>query len=102
MKKLKVVRHQAGKDEIAGKMSKSGSELVVDFDWKLCSMTIEKGPVPEEWRTYATASMYKGKGEQTKCKNFKGISLPSVVGKFCARVLVHKVCRVTEGLNDDG
>ena len=43
----------------------------------------------------------KDKGERNVCKNYKGISLLSVVGKIYAWILIDKVRRVTEGLIDD-
>ena len=46
-------------------------------------------------------SHYKTKGEMTECRNYRGISFLGVVGKIYAGVLVHKVRRVTESLNDD-
>ena len=42
--------------------------------------------------------LYKGKGERTECKNYKGINLLRVVGKIYAGILVD---RVTGGLTDD-
>ena len=45
--------------------------------------------------------LYKGKGERTEYKNYRGISLLTVVGKIYAGILVDKVCRVTEGLIED-
>ena len=45
--------------------------------------------------------LYKGKGEKSECKNCRGISLLSVVGKIYAGVLVYRVRRVTGGLIDD-
>ena len=42
--------------------------------------------------------MYKSKGEKAECKNYRGISLISVVGKIYAGILVDKVHRVTGGL----
>ena len=44
--------------------------------------------------------LYKGKGERSECKNYRGISL-SVVGKIYGGILVDRVCRVTGGLIDD-
>ena len=43
----------------------------------------------------------KGKGEKTECKNYRGISLLSLVGKIYAGILVDRVHRVTLGLIDD-
>ena len=63
-------------------------------------MAFENGVMPEDWKYAAIVSLYKGKGERTKCKNYRGISL-SVVGKIYAVVLVDKIHRVTWGLIDD-
>ena len=41
----------------------------------------------------------RSKGEGTEYKNYRGISLLSVVGKIYAGILV--VCRVNGGLTDD-
>ena len=40
--------------------------------------------------------MYKGKGNKCKCGNSRGISLLSVVGKLCCRVLIKRVRAGTE------
>ena len=45
--------------------------------------------------------LYKGKRDRTKCSNYKGISLLSVVGKICAEILVDRVHKVNESLIDD-
>ena len=64
-------------------------------------MGIESGGVPEDWRSAMIVPLYKGKGERTECKNYRGISLLSVVGKMYAGILVDAVCRVTGGFIDD-
>ena len=63
-------------------------------------MAFESGVVPEDWRSAAIVTLYKGKGEKTECKNYRGINL-SVVGNMYAGVLVDRVHRVTGGLIDD-
>ena len=45
--------------------------------------------------------LHKSKGEMIKCKNYRGISLLSVVGKIYAAILVHRVRSVTGCLIDD-
>ena len=50
--------------------------------WRLCSMAFEDGLVPGEWRSAVIVPLYKGKGERTECKNYRGISLLSLVGKI--------------------
>ena len=42
--------------------------------------------------------LYLDKGERTESSNFRGISLSREVGKIYAGILVHRVCKVTEGL----
>ena len=64
-------------------------------------MTFERGAVPEDWRSAVIFLLYKGKGERSECKNNRGISLLSVVGKIYAGILVDRVCRVTGGLIND-
>ena len=63
-------------------------------------MTFESGVVPEDWRSVVIVPLYKGKGERTECKNYRGISLLSVVGKINGGILVDRVRRVTGSLTD--
>ena len=54
------------------------------------------------WRCTVIVPLYKGKGEKTKWKNYRGISLLSVVEKnIYVVILVDRVRRVTGGLIDD-
>ena len=73
-----------GKDEITREMIKGGGDRVVDWIWSLCNMVIESGVVSEDWRSAVIIPLYKGKGERTECKNYRGISLLRVVGKIYA------------------
>ena len=77
----------AGKDEITGEIIKGGGDRVVDWIWRLCNMAFESEVVPEDWRSAMIVPPYKGKGERTECKNCRGISLLSVVGKIYAGIL---------------
>ena len=58
--------------------------------------------MPEDWRSAVIVPLYKGKGEMTESKNYRGISLLSVVGKIYAEILVDRFHRETGGLIDDG
>ena len=51
-------------------------------------MVFESGAVPENWRSAGIVPLYKGEGEKSECKNYKGINLLSVVGKIYAGILV--------------
>ena len=53
-------------------------------------MAYESGFVPEDWRYAVIVPLYKGKGERTECKNYRGISLLNV--KIYAGILVDRFC----------
>ena len=46
------------------------------------------GVVPEDWRSAVIVPFQKGKGERNECKNYKGISLLSVVVKIYVGIFV--------------
>src|SRR5678815_4455924 len=54
-----------------------------------------EGIVPRDWRRAVIVPLYKGKGDKGNCRNYRGISLSSVVGKVYAGILVERVRRVT-------
>ena len=62
----------AGQDEVTGEMIKGGGNRVVDWVWRLCSMALESGVGPEDWRSAVIVPLYKGKGERTECSNYRG------------------------------
>ena len=85
-------------------MIKAGGDRVVDWIWRLCNKAFESGAVPKDWISAVIVPLYKSKGERTECKNFRCISLLSMVGKVYAGIsgiLVDRVCKVTVGLTDD-
>ena len=63
-------------------------------------MAFESGVAPEDWRSAGIVLLYKSKWERTECKNYRGISLLSVVGKIYTGILEDRDRRVTEGLTD--
>ena len=91
----------AGKDEIIGEIIKGGYDRVMGWIWRLCNMAFESGVVAEDWRSAVIVPMYKGKGGRTECKNYRDISLLSVIGKIYAGILVDRVHRVFGSLIDD-
>ena len=64
-------------------------------------MAFESDVVPEDLRSAVIVPLHMGKGEMIKCKNYRGISLLSVVGEINADILVDRVRSVTGGLIDD-
>src|SRR5678816_967964 len=77
---------------------KSGGEIVIDWIWKLCSKAFMEGIVPRDWRRAVIVPLHMGKGDKGNCRNYRGISLLSVVGKTYNGILVERMRRVTEEL----
>ena len=64
----------------------------------MCNKVFLEGVVPKDWSRAVIVPLYKGKGDKGNCRNYRGISLLSVVGKVYAGILVDRVRRVTEDL----
>ena len=54
---------------------------MLDWVWRLCNMAFKSSVYLKD------GDLYKGKGERTEWKNYRGISL-SVIGKICSGILV--------------
>ena len=48
----------------------------------------ESGVVPEDWRSAVIVPLYKGNRERIEYKNYRGISLLSMVGKIYVGILI--------------
>ena len=44
-------------------------------------MAFESGSMSDDWKAAVTVPPYKGKGERTEYKNYRGISLLCMAGK---------------------
>lgn len=86
----------AGYDRITVEMLKSGEGVVASLLYCLFNMCWKQGKVPSDWCKAVIVPLYKGKGSQQDCKNYRGISLLSVVGKLYAKVIIRKVMSETE------
>ena len=64
-------------------------------------MDFESGVVPEDWRSAVIIPLYKLKGEKSECKNYRGISLLSMVGKIYVGIPVDRVHWMTGELIGD-
>ena len=61
------------KDEIIGEIIRGEGDRAVDWIWRVCNMAFESGDVPEGRRSAVIVPFYKGKGERTECRNYRGI-----------------------------
>ena len=87
----------AGLDGVCVEMLKKGGEVIVEWMVRLFRICMSKGEVPDDWKRACIVPLYKGKGEKSECKNYRGISLLSVPGKVYGRVLIERVGKRTDG-----
>ena len=85
-----------GVDGITGEMLKRGGKSMIDWLQMLFEKCRREGRVPEDWKKSCVVPIYKGKGDRRECKNYRGISLLSVVGKVYGRILVERIRETTE------
>ena len=70
------------------------------LDWlrRVCSACVLEGKVSNDWMRVIIVPIYKGKGDRSICKNYRGRSILSIPGKVYGRILIEKVHSLTEGL----
>ncbi|XP_061704212.1 uncharacterized protein LOC133515657 [Cydia pomonella] len=86
----------AGYDKVSVEMLKAGQGIVATQMYRLFNMCFRTGQVPRDWCKAVIVPLYKGKGSQLDCKNYRGISLLSVVGKLYAKILIERVVKETD------
>ncbi|CAK1594622.1 unnamed protein product, partial [Parnassius mnemosyne] len=96
MKSMKAGK-AAGYDRVSLEMLRAGEGVVTGLLHTLFNLYWELKRVPEDWCKAVIVSIYKGKGSQQDCKNYRGISLLSIVGKLYAKVLIERVMEETDG-----
>ena len=69
---MRVGKLKNGKATGNRKIIKGGGDRMVDWIWRLCNMAFASDVVPEDWRYAVIAPLYKGKGERTECKSYRG------------------------------
>ena len=87
-----------GVDGITSEMLKCGGECLLEWLRRVCNVCLLNGKVPNDWMRAIIVPIYKGKGDRSDCRNYRGISLLSIPGKVYGRILIEKVRSMTEGL----
>ena len=52
--------------------------------------------MPEDFRDALIVALYKNKGSNADCGNYRGISLLSIAGKIFARIILNRLIAVSE------
>ena len=87
-----------GVDGITSEMLKCGGECLLEWLRRVCNVCLLNEKVPNDWMRAIIVPIYKGKGDRSDCRNYRGISLLSIPGKVYGRILIEKVRSMTEGL----
>ena len=77
-------------------LNKGGIAVLEWLVRRLLNLSFDIGVVPVVCRDASIVPLYQGKGDKCECRNSRGISLLSVVGKLFGRVLIKRVRAGTE------
>ena len=100
VKKLKGGK-SPGVDGIISEMLKCGGECLLEWLRRVYNVCVLEEKVPNDWMRAIIVPIYKGKGDRSECKNYRGTSLISIPGKVYGRILIKKVRSLTEGLMEE-
>ncbi|KAK6032379.1 reverse transcriptase [Ostertagia ostertagi] len=79
-------RKAAGVDNVTAEAIKAGGEVLVQRLHRLMCRVWQTEVVPTTWKRSIIVPIHK-KGDITECKNYRGISLLSVVGKVFTKII---------------
>merc|ERR1712035_27581 len=84
-------RKAAGICNISAEMLKAGGEAMIHGLHAVLSAVWQSGTIPPDWKRGLVVPIWKGKGCQQDCNNYRGITLLSVPGKVFAHLLLMRV-----------
>ncbi|KAI8511348.1 hypothetical protein Bbelb_104480 [Branchiostoma belcheri] len=85
-----------GQDGIPAEVLKENREVILPYLYELLRQCWEEGKVPNEMCNAKIMTLYKNKGDQGDCNNFRGISLLSITGKAIARIVRKRLQTLAE------
>ena len=85
-----------GLDVIPAEIIKSGKGPLLEHLHKLCCQCWEEGEVPQDMIDCNIVTLYMNKGDCSVCNNYRGISLLSIFGKLCARVVLNRLQKLAD------
>ena len=74
--------------EVTAQQLKYGGNQLVEWLTKIMNLVWFRGLIPDDWFKELIIPVWKGKGNKSDCKNFRGITLLSVTGKAFMHVLI--------------
>ena len=70
---------------------KAGGACCTEWVTNIICKAWDTGSAHSDWKRELFLPFYKGKGSQTDCRNYRGITLLSVPGKIYAHVLLNRI-----------
>ena len=92
------VNKAPGPDGVSNWILKECRDQLVDKIHSLVSASLATGIVPKDWKRANIVPIYKG-GSRGNPLNYRPVSLTSVIGKMCERVVKDEWMRYLEGSN---
>jgi hypothetical protein len=80
----------AGADEITAEALKAGGDLLAQRLHSLITLIWQSESIPMTWKHAIIVPVYK-KGDKHDCKNYRGISLLSIVSKVFMRIIQRRI-----------
>ena len=87
----------AGPDEVVAEALKAGDKPLLNRLHSLLRMIWESDKIPNTWKKATIVPLLK-KGDNQQCKNYRGISLLSIVGKVFMKVIQQRLQKRREQL----
>ena len=88
----------SGMDGVRVEMLKEGGVTIFEWLVRVFNICFMLSVVPVDWVLACLVLLYKGKGDVHECRNFRGISLLSVVGKVYGKILINRISDKTENV----
>ena len=89
IKQLKT-RKAAGEDEVTAEALKAGGEILVKQLHSILQLIWHTEEIPRQWKRGIIIPVFK-KGDSQDCKNYRGISLLSIVGKVFIGIIQRRL-----------
>ncbi|XP_076043707.1 uncharacterized protein LOC143026815 [Oratosquilla oratoria] len=94
LKKMKNNK-SPGCDELAVELLKQGGQEIKMYLKNIFNHAWNEGAIPEEWNNALICPIFK-KGNKRECRNYRGISLLTHIGKVYERVLERRLRHLVE------